>query len=121
MAMEMAKDISAPLNHLEIDGKEYRLRFDNGAFRVAEDVYELYYGRMLNFAQIAQQLAAGKLGAIMAMMYGAMQSAGADMSWAEFNEKFSLSSIPGVREMLVKSVQDALPEVKGGDQGADPQ
>ena len=108
------------MSRLEIDGTEYPLRFDNGAFRVAEDVYELYYGRMLNFAQIAQQLAAGKLGAIMAMMYGAMKSAGADMTWAEFNEKFTLAAIPEVRELLVRNVQDALPEVKGGDKGADP-
>ena len=71
----MGRDISRPIDHIELDGVEYPLAFDNACMRVAEDVYELQYGRgMMNFADIVRQLGAGKLGAIMAVLYGALLS-----------------------------------------------
>lgn len=92
------QDIDAPQDVIELDGKRYPIRFDNTTFRVAEDVYELEYKRNLNFADIAAQLSAAKLGALMAIFYGALVAGGADMTWTEFSRAFKLTSIPGVRQ-----------------------
>ena len=111
-------DISRPLDHLEIDGVDYPLAFDMAAMRVAEDVYELQYNRILGFADIVRHLAAGRIGAIMAVLYGALVSGAAaantePMTWGEFYDKFKLTSIPSVRELLMKNVQSALPRAEG--------
>lgn len=118
-------DISRPMDHIELAGESYPLAFDLASMRVAEDVYELQYGRNLNFADIVRHLAAGKLGAVMAVLYGALLSGSRDnaekepMTWAEFSDKFKLTSIPGVRELLMKNVQAALPIAEG--KAANPQ
>jgi len=110
-------DITAPLDRIELAGKEYPLRFDLACMRVAEDVYELQYGRSDNFAQIARAVGQGKLGAVMALLYGALLSGIAaekkePMTWDEFAEKFRLTSIPAVRELLMKKLTDALPKAE---------
>lgn len=115
---ERARDISQPMDRLVFDDKEYILKFDNNAFRLAEDVYELHYGRDCNFAEIISQLAKGKLGAIMAVMYGGMVSGGSEMAWKEFTEKFTLTALPGVKEMLIRNVSEAMPKAdEAGGEG----
>ena len=115
--IEKGRDISAPIDHLELGDEAFPLVFDNEAVRVAEDVYELQYGRNLNFADIVRHLGAGKLGAIMAILYGALLSGAKasdtkKLTWKEFAEKFRLTSIPGIRELLMDNIQKALPEVE---------
>lgn len=104
------QDIDAPQDVIELDGKRYPIRFDNTTFRVAEDVYELEYKRNLNFADIATQLSAAKLGALVV--------GGADMTWTEFSRAFKLTSIPGVRAKLAQGVADALPSAEAGEEAA---
>lgn len=116
-------DVSSPIARVTLDGEEFPLKFDLNAFRVAEDIYELEYGRDVNFARIIQQLANGKLGAVMAVLYGGICSAAAEkgqkaLRWGEFAEKFRLDSIPGVTEMLMQKVAEAMPEV---DKAGNPQ
>ena len=113
-----AVDISRPTDHLELDGVDYPLGFDLACMRVAEDVYELQYGRNVNFAAIVMHLAAGKLGAIMAILYGALLSGAKahkvePLTWEEFTEKFRLTSIPAVKELLMEKVKEALPKAEG--------
>lgn len=115
-----ARDISHPIDSLEFDGKTYKAVFDLNCFRVAEDVYELYYRRDLNFGEIAKQLASGKIGAVMAVMYGALTSGGQDIPWEEFSSKFRLTDIPGVKEKIIDNVVKALPEVDPKDPQAAP-
>lgn len=114
-------DISAPLTHIELGGKEYPLKMDLAAMRVAEDVYEIQYRRNDNFADILRGLAAGKLGAIMAILYGGLLSGLAakgegsapndePLTWEEFADQFRLTSIPAIRELLMEKVKEALPE-----------
>ena len=127
------RDISRPTDHLELGGVDYPLAFDLACMRVAEDVYEVQYGRNVNFANIVMYLAAGKLGAIMAILYGALLSGASTssapfggtfpkgegnskaepMTWEEFTEKFRLTSIPAVKELLMERVKDALPKAEG--------
>ena len=108
-----ARDISRPVDSMELDWETYALAFDLNCFRVAEDVYELQYGRNLNFGDIVQQLAAGKIGAIMAVLYGALLSGGLAISWADYYAKFKIINIPGVKEKLLDNVRKALPETDG--------
>ena len=110
-------DISRPIDHLEMDGKSYALAFDMNAMRVAEDVYELQYGRILGFADIVKHLAAGRISAITAVLYGALLSGAASgkdkpMTWGEFMGKFKLTSVPGIREKLMRNIQNALPKAE---------
>ena len=110
-------DITAPLDRIELAGKEYPLRFDLACMRVAEDVYELQYGRSDNCAQIARAVGQGKMGAVMALLYGALLSGIAaekkePMTWDEFAEKFRLTSIPAVRELIMARLTEALPKVE---------
>lgn len=122
------RSLDAPMTSMMFDGQEYPLRFDLNAFRIAEDVYDEEYGKDLNFAQIAAQLGKGRLGAIMAVFYAGMRSAGAEITWANFAAVFQLTDIPGVREKLIEMVADALPDPEGPDKdptrtaqgGADP-
>lgn len=114
----MGRDISAPVDTMELDGVTYALRHDLNSFRIAEDVYELYYGRNVSFGTIAQHLAAGRIGAIMAVLFGALKAAQEasgvqPMTWPVFYAKFKLLDIPGFKEKLLENVKKALPEVDG--------
>lgn len=118
----MGRDISRPIDHLELGGESFPLAFDMNAMRVAEDVYELQYGRNLNFADIVRHLAAGKIGAVMAVLFGALLSGakahgGEPMTWAVFAEKFRLTSIPGIQELLMRNIREALPKVEEKEAG----
>ena len=109
----LARDITRPVDSMELDGEKLPLAFDLNCFRVAEDVYELHYDRSLNFGQIVTQLADGKIGAVMAVLYGALVSAGNEIKWSEFSKKFRLIDIPGVKEMVMERVTQSLPETDG--------
>ena len=104
------RDISRPVDSMELDGVTYPLAFDTNAMRVAEDVYDLQYHRNDSFLVIMQHLAAGRIGAIMAVLYGALNSGGLEISWEEFTNKFKLTDIPGFKDMLMANVRKALPE-----------
>lgn len=112
------RDLTAPTQKMEFNGREYALRFDMNCFRIAEDIYEEQYGQDLNFAEIAMKLVKGKLGAVMAVYYAAMISGGADLRWDDFAAQFKLTDIPGVRDRLSEMLSDALPDPEPGDSSA---
>ena len=115
-----ARDLTAPVTKMVFDGQEYPLRFDLNTFRIAEDIYADEFGKDKNFAEIALELTKGRLGAIMAMYYAALKSAGAEIGWAHFQANFRLTDIPGVKERMTQLVADALPDVDPQDGKADP-
>ena len=108
-----ARDIFKPVDSMELGGETYVLAFDLNCFRVAEDVYELQYGRNEHFGNIVRHLATGRIGAIMAVLYGALVSGGNQITWADFYAKFKLTDIPGVKDQLLSNVRKALPETDG--------
>lgn len=114
---ERGRDIAAPLDTLEVNGKQYKLAFTNETFRLAEDVYEYRYGRAKNFAEIAMDLTRSKIGAIMAILYGAIVAAAPEtaMTWEDFTRDFRITALPGVEEKLMKGITDALPEADKQD------
>ena len=109
---ERWRDLAAPLDTLEVRGKQYKLAFTNETFRLAEDVYEYRYGRAKNFAEIAMDLTRSKIGAIMAILYGAIVAAAPEtaMTWEDFTRDFRITAIPGVADKLMAGVTAALPE-----------
>ena len=111
-----ARDLTAPAQTMEFDGQERTLRFDMNTFRIAEDVYADEYGKDRNFAEIALELTKGRLGAIMAVYYGALVSGGMQLSWEHFSGTFKLTDIPGVKDQLTIMLADALPDPE--DSGA---
>ena len=115
----MGRDISRPVDSMELDGVTYPLAFDLNAMRLAEDIYDLQYHRNESYLIIVQHLAAGRIGAIMAVLYGALVSGGLEISWQTFNEKFKLVDIPGFKDFLMANVLKALPEADGKKE-ADP-
>lgn len=97
--------------------------FNNHAARVAEDVYEQYYGQDVGYGEIIQRIAKGKYAAIMALFYGAMVAGGCDMEWPEFDEKFKLDSVDGIRAIIMRGLEKSLPQVEqdeNGDEKTDP-
>ncbi len=111
----LGRDISRPESSIELDGQTYSLAFDLNAFRIAEDVYEIKYRQPENFGEIMAKLASGRIGAVMAVLYGALVSGGHSMDWDEFVQKFRLTSIPGMKDLLVEALEKALPEVTETD------
>lgn len=125
--MSLGADVSAPITHVTLGDKDYKVKFDMMAFRIAEDVYYEHYHREANFGQIIVELSHGRLGAMMAALYGAVMQGGEamipgpdgrlqPMDWDTFAQKFSLVSIPGVRDLLMEQITKALPEVSDKDQ-----
>ena len=80
----MARDVSAPRKTFTVNGQEYVLLFDCNALRICEDVYEDHYHRQKNFAEIAEELSRNRIGAIMAILYGALVSGGAELTWQQY-------------------------------------
>lgn len=114
------RDVSAPIQSIELEGQRYTLAFTNKAARVAEDVYEQIYGKDVGYAEILVLLARAKYSAIMAIFYGALVAGGADMSWEEFDSAFKLDSVPGVKEAILKGVVDSLPKADTKEDGENP-
>lgn len=111
------RDLAAPESRMEFDGRMYPLRFDMNAFRIAEDVYADIYHKDKNFAEIAMELTRGRLGAIMAMYYAALASAGAEIEWPGFQARFRLTDIPGVRDRLTELLADSMPDPDPNEKG----
>lgn len=108
------RDISAPIEQITINGQPYKLLFNNYAARIAEDVYEQYYGKDVGFGDILKGIARGKYSACMALFYAAMIAGGADMPWPEFDQNFKLDSIEGIRDIIMRGVEKALPKANEG-------
>lgn len=108
----MARDMSAPRKTIVVNGQEYTLAFDCNTLRICEDVYEDHYKRQKNFAEIADELARNRLGAIMAILYASLISGGADLSWQQYTEWFRLENLSSISESLVAGITEALPEAR---------
>lgn len=116
---QRARDISAPIQFITLDGQRYKLAFTNRAARLAEDVYEQVYGRDVGYTEILKALSNFKYKAVMAVFYGALIAGGVEMDWETFDNLFKLDSIEGIREIIVQGVVDALPR-DNGDDGENP-
>lgn len=116
-----ARELMAPIEHITLDGVEHKLVFSNEMMRVAEDVYETAYGKDVGFGEVLKAVAKGKYAAIMALFYGALIAGGAEMSWEEYDAKFKLDSVDGIRDILMRGMDKALlPETEGGKQPQNP-
>ena len=62
-------------------------------------------------------LTRSKIGAIMAILYGAIVAAApeTEMTWEDFTRDFRITAIPGVADKLMAGVTDALPEADKQD------
>lgn len=111
------RDVSAPEQTVELDGKDYVCRFDMLAFSYAEQAYEQAFDESKNFAELIDMMTRSRLGALMCLFYGAIRSAGTRMPWDDFAAAFRLTSVPAVRERLAEMISDALPDAE--DDAAD--
>lgn len=109
------RDIAAPVEQITIDGTSYKMVYNNHTARVAEDVYEQYYGKDVGYGEILQGIAKGKYSAIMALFYAAMVAGGCEMTWPEFDEKFKLDSVDGIREIIMRGISKSLPQASEGE------
>ncbi len=104
------RDIAAPEMTVTLNGTRYVLKFNNKAARVCEDVYAEQYGRDVGYYAILKEASRFMHRALMALYYGALIGGGADVSWAQFDEQFTISEIEGVSEALMRAIAQALPE-----------
>lgn len=116
------RDLDAPVQHLTLGEKQYELRFNNRAARIAEDVYESIYRKPeIGYYAIVDEAAHSKHRALQAIYYGALVAGGTDMGWDEFDALFTLSSIEGVADVIMKALSDSLPPVDDSAPNADSQ
>lgn len=111
---ERGRDVSAPVQHITLDGQHYQLVYNNEAARLAEDVYEQQYGRDVGYYDILAEMAARKHRAIMAVVYGALVAGGAELTWEEYDAKFTLGAIDAVRDAITQHVIASLPQPEEG-------
>ena len=116
---QRARDVSAPIQFITLDGTRYKLAFTNRAARLAEDVYEQVYGRDVGYTEILKALSNHTYHPVRAVFYGALRAGGAEKDWEPVDKLFKLESIEGIREIIVQGVVDALPR-DGGDDGENP-
>lgn len=114
--MEKAKDLQPSTLRLSWDGEMLELKFNNRAMALAEDVYEnVYFKQPCNWTAILSDLIKGKAGAVMAVYYGALKVKKPELTWDEFDDKFRLSDIPEVSEVLAGAINQALPDAEPGE------
>lgn len=105
------RDLMAPVKKIRYNGTEMLLKFDNNAFCIAEDVYSEYYHRERGIYQIMQECAIPKQRAIIAVMYGAMVSGGAEgVPFDDFFDAFKITDIDSVHEMVYDALMKSMPE-----------
>lgn len=116
MNPEKLTDMGARELELDFDGKRYCVPFNNAAMRVAEQVYEDAFERPeADWTVILKDLLNGKFRAVQAVYFGALHAAHKEISWEEFDEKFSMGDVPAVAEVFAKAVSSALPEPEEKD------
>lgn len=104
------RDLAAPVKSITLDGKIYQLTFNNRAARIAEDVYEDVYHRPdKGYFDILGEAQKGKHRALQALYYGALIAGGAAMSFEEYDQHFTLSSIDGVEDIILAELSKSLP------------
>jgi len=104
------RDLAAPAQQLTLDGVQYKLVFNNRAARIAEDVYEDVYKRPdKGYFDILGDAGKGRYAAMQALYYGALIAGGAEMTFAEFDSRFSLGSVEGVSEIIMRELSKSLP------------
>lgn len=92
------------------DGKNYRMDFDMGALANAEGVYEEHFGKPVGIDTIISELVQGRTRALMAITYGAMISAGENLTWRQFGK--SIYTFENYHQ-LSETVTDALLAMMG--------
>lgn len=112
------RDVAAPVEYIQYDGKRYPMKFNNRAARITEDIYADKYGRDIGYYAIISEVAIPKHRAIMAMTYAGIVAAGADIAWEDFEENFKLTDIEGVSQAIHKGVMQSLPD-EDPDEGED--
>lgn len=114
------RDISAPVRRVSFDGVEYPMVYSNRTARIVEDVYAVEYGHPeLGYYDVLSEIAIPKHRAVMAMAYAAIRAAGVEVSFAEFDEKFAITDIEGMREAMQSAVLETLPDSDGDEKNAE--
>lgn len=108
----MAKDVSAPIKRMTVDGVQYELVFNNRFIREVETVYDAEYHTPKSVAQIFAEGNAGMMRALYAIFYSAAHVGGLKMSFVNFEEHFSLLDVEGVKEILLSGIDEALPKAE---------
>lgn len=107
------------------DGSVRRMDFDMGMLAAAETVYETRFGRSVNASAVIMELIDRKARAVMAICYGAMESAGEKITWDEYTKgvytwdnynSLCDTALEGVLGMM-RGAQ-STPESEGGEKNA---
>lgn len=115
--MEKARDLRPSILSIKWDGELMELKFNNTALAAAEDVYDnVYHKQPCHWSAILEDLIKGKAGAIMAVYYAALKGRLPELTWDEFEDKFHLTDIPEVSDVLAEAIKKALPENEQGEQ-----
>lgn len=115
--IDKGRDVSAPERLIRFGDQEYKLVFNNATARTVEDIYDQRYGHPeKGYYDVLNELAIPKHRALMAVAYAAILEGGGKVSWEEFEDRFRLTDIVGLKDQLQAAVIDSLPKPGEGDE-----
>lgn len=104
------RDLSAPKKTIIVHGVPYDLKFNNRAYRIAEDVYSDEYARDAGFMQIVEEAQKGKMRALVALFFAVAKAGGSDIGFEEFEELFDPNTLTANVHTVLAGVSESMPE-----------
>ena len=98
------------VRYIDLSGHRYALDFDYLAFSYAETAYEKEFGVAVNVSEIIEDLLRSRARAVMAFAWGAMRSAGENITFREFAKLLKdYSVLSGITALVTDAVIDMMP------------
>lgn len=100
------------------DGTVRRMDFDLGMLAAAETIYETRLGRSVNASAIVMELIGRKARAVMAVCYGAMESAGEKITWEDFSKAvYTWENYDALCEAAIEGMTGMMRGGRSADRG----
>jgi len=100
---------------LKMNGKTYKLAFNNRTMMEIEALYREHFGRVMGVTRVFEELDATSYTAVIVCFYAAMEMGGNRTvpTWDDFVDNFNLNAVPEIAEVLKDMAGRAIPEPTG--------
>lgn len=110
-----ARDLRAATKYITIGGVRLRMLFNNYAYYLAEDIYDREFGRDIGFEAIIADASAGKIRALLALVYATVKAGGNEEKLGTFQyfmENFDLEDMKSISADVIEGISETLPDVE---------
>lgn len=114
-APEMGEAFAGIARTLKMNGKTYKLAFNNRTMMEIEALYREHFGRVMGVTRVFEELDATSYTAVIVCFYAAMEMGGNRTvpTWDDFVDDFNLNAVPEIAEVLKDMAGRAIPEPTG--------